>query len=130
MEAVKKDTPRKVKVAESLPIPAKKQPKKGDQKKKEKIPQSQDNTLRQPSFAPDQRMMQAMGLKPDAFAKLMLKLGFYPADKKQKKDSSIKEDKPQWVWRGVKRGSQRRRASFKKQPDIPNAFSVLAHLKK
>ncbi|AEH62621.1 helicase-related protein [Zymomonas mobilis] len=130
MEAVKKDTMRKVKMAGSLPIPAKKQPKKGDQKKKEKIPQSQGNTLRQPSFAPDQRMMQAMGLKADAFAKLMLKLGFYPADKKQKKDSSIKEDKPQWVWRGVKRGSQRRRASFKKQPDIPNAFSVLAHLKK
>lgn len=130
VEKSQKIESQKIEKTASSPIEKEKPLKMRDKRKVEAVSSKKELGKPPASFTPDHRMMQSMGLKTEAFAKLMLKLGFHPADKKQQNPSLAKEDSQQWVWRGAKGRNQRRNAFHKKQPDTPNAFSVLARLKK
>ena len=66
-------------------------------------------------FAPDPALATSIGITPDTFARLMVRLGF----------RSVKGEAPGWVWQGRPRLVSPRKAAA---PPRNNAFSVLANL--
>ena len=66
-------------------------------------------------FAPDPALATSIGITPDTFARLMVRLGF----------RSVKGEAPAWVWQGRPRMVSPRKATA---PQRDNAFAVLAGL--
>ncbi|AEI37847.1 MAG: helicase-related protein [Zymomonas mobilis subsp. pomaceae] len=100
---------------------------------KSKVLDKTHQKVKKSDFIPDLTMMRGMGLKPESFAMLMLKLGFRPVEKKQGQAQKTKQQvwgwEQRWIWRGARRRLGPTRASPNSERNIGNAFAVLATLK-